>query len=126
MHVGVWKPNAGLRYADVLVIEESPPAGQPPRVETFSFKSRDLSQLEPKALKAQLVADANDAVSYYGQTLSIRRSTLTPEGKPVQVQVQRVRLVYEGGALKPGQPAVLKEAVDQARDAVPEVEVLFQ
>ena len=32
-----------LRFADVLVIEERPPAGQPPRVETFSFKSRDLS-----------------------------------------------------------------------------------
>ena len=39
------KPGPGLRYADVLVIEEGGTGGQPRRVETFSFKSRDLSQL---------------------------------------------------------------------------------
>ena len=44
--VGVRKPDTGLRYADVLVIEEGGLAGGPPRVETFSFKSRDLSGLE--------------------------------------------------------------------------------
>ncbi|HEX8538138.1 MAG TPA: hypothetical protein VF664_11785, partial [Cystobacter sp.] len=33
--VGVRKPGPGLRYADVLVIEEGEFAGRPPRVETF-------------------------------------------------------------------------------------------
>ncbi|MBN1208978.1 MAG: hypothetical protein JXB05_29240 [Myxococcaceae bacterium] len=41
--VGVAKEGQpGVRFADVLVIERQPPAGQPPRVESFSFKSRDL------------------------------------------------------------------------------------
>ena len=41
-HVGVTKPGSGLRFADVLVIEEGELGGRPPRVETFSFKSRNL------------------------------------------------------------------------------------
>ncbi|WP_224250310.1 hypothetical protein, partial [Hyalangium gracile] len=48
VHVGVSKPGVpGLRYADVLVIEQQPSAGQPPRVETFSFKSRFLASMKP-------------------------------------------------------------------------------
>ena len=51
VHVGVSKPGVpGIRYADVLVIEERPPAGQPPRVETFSFKSRYLAPLKEEPL----------------------------------------------------------------------------
>ena len=46
MYVGVKKPESGLRFADVLVLEQKPPAIQPPRVETFSFKSRDFSAME--------------------------------------------------------------------------------
>jgi hypothetical protein len=51
--VGVRKPGPGLRFADVLVIEEGELGGRPRRVETFSFKSRDLSGLGPDTLKAQ-------------------------------------------------------------------------
>src|SRR5262249_2666756 len=70
-YVGVWKPGTGLRYADVLIIEEGEPAGRPPRVETCSFKSRDLSGLDPKALKAQMIEDAREALRKYGETLDI-------------------------------------------------------
>jgi hypothetical protein len=65
MYVGVWKPKNGLRFADVLVIEQQPPPpGQPPRVETFSFKSRNLSLHGEDALAAQLKADASEALTY--------------------------------------------------------------
>jgi hypothetical protein len=125
-HVGVWKPKTGLRYADVLVIEERAPAGQPPRVETFSFKSRDLSQLKQGPLEAQLVADASEALSYYGHALNIRRRTLNPEGSLVQAHVQQVRLVYEGGALSPGNFVDWKKTVEKAQNKVKGVEVLLQ
>ncbi|HYO52382.1 hypothetical protein [Archangium sp.] len=128
MYVGVWKPKSGLRFADVLVIEQQPPpAGQPPRVETFSFKSRNLSLLRKEALTAQLKADASEALAYYGGTLDIRRSSLQPllrEGSVVPVQ--RLRLIYQGGDLKPSKAGKLEAIVEDVREDFPGVEVLFQ
>ncbi|MFY0581230.1 hypothetical protein ACN28S_49530 [Cystobacter fuscus] len=116
-----------MRYADVLVIEEGGSAGRPPRVETFSFKSRDLSGLGPESLSAQVVADASEALSHYGRSLDIRRPSLRsllPEKS--EVTVSRVRLIYEGGQLKPRDVDVLDAAVNRARTDVPGVEVFFQ
>jgi hypothetical protein len=42
------------------------------------------------------------------------------------VPVQRVRLVYEGGELKPAKVNNLKTLVDAVQEVVPGVEVLFQ
>ena len=126
-YVGVKKPESGLRYADVLVIEEGELAGQTPRVETFSFKSRDLSGLEGSALEAQMKADAREALGYYGETLDIRRPSLQPllrEGS--KVSVSTVRLVYEGGKLKPTNAKDLESAMMKVTDEAPGVEVLFQ
>jgi hypothetical protein len=124
-NVGVAKQSTpGVRFADVLVIEGEPPAGQPPRVETFSFKSRDLSLLEPKALEAQMVADASEALRYYGETLDIRRPSLKHLG--MEVPVQRVRLIYEGGELKPKKASALSAAVKKAQSQVQGVEVMFE
>ena len=65
--MGVAKQGVpGIRFADVLVIEERPPAGQPPRVETFSFKSRDLTLLKAKPLAAQMRRMPRAALNYYG------------------------------------------------------------
>ncbi|QRK14116.1 hypothetical protein JQX13_46400 [Archangium violaceum] len=125
-YVGVKKPVSGLRFADVLIIEEGD-AGRSPRVETLSFKSRNLALLDVEALKAQMVADARDALRKYGETLDIRRESLQPllrEGS--EVPVQRVRLIYEGGELKPKNIVVLRAAVDATKEKVPGVEVLFQ
>ena len=123
-NVGVAKPGeSGVRYADVLVIEEGSLSG-PPRVETFSFKSRDLSLLKGRALITQMVADARDALSYYGQVLNIRRPSL--HLRESQVQVHRVRLIYEGGKLMPENPRTLKDAANNAQDKVQGVEVLFE
>ncbi|MFY0574841.1 hypothetical protein ACN28S_11160 [Cystobacter fuscus] len=91
------KPTTDLRFADVLVIEQRPLPGQPPRVETFSFKSRDFSGLKYNALEAQLKADAREALRKYGETFDIRRPGL--EGR---VKAQRVRLIYEGANSSPG------------------------
>jgi hypothetical protein len=44
--VQLLQADARLPLADVLVVEQAPPTGQLPRVETFSFKSRDLLPLE--------------------------------------------------------------------------------
>jgi len=118
-HVGVAK--ADLRFADALAIEDRPPAGQSPRVETFSFKSRDLSQMGEAALEAQMLADAHDALRYYGETLNIRRP-----GIEMEAQVQRVRLVYQGGAFKPSRSGVLQEALEKVADEVGGIEVVFQ
>ncbi|ATB30636.1 hypothetical protein MEBOL_004097 [Melittangium boletus DSM 14713] len=126
-YVGVRKPGTGLRFADVLVIEEGELAGRPPRVETFSFKSRDLSGLGKDALAAQMMEDAREARRNYGEVLDIRRGSLQPllrEGS--SVPVQRVRLIYEGGQLKPYRAGDLKAAVNESKKAVPGVEVLFQ
>jgi hypothetical protein len=119
--VGVWKPEAGLRFADVLVIEKKPLPGQPPRVETFSFKSRDFSGLKLNALRAQMMADARAALAYYGETLDIRRPGL--QGR---VQVHRVRLIYEGGNLMPKDSRLMKRVVLETQKKVLGVEVLFQ
>jgi hypothetical protein len=126
-YVGVSKPGTGLRFADVLVIETGEFAGSPPRVETFSFKSRNLSELKGPALEAQMIADAQEALRKYGETLDVRRDSLQPllrEGS--DVSVQRVRLIYEGGTLMPTDVDVLKVAVNETRRAVPGVVVLFQ
>jgi len=123
----VRKPGTGLRFADVLVIEEGALGGGPRRVETFSFKSRDLSQLGDKALEAQMRADAIEALRHYGETLDIRRSSIQsilPGGS--EVQIVRVRLIYEGGDLKPTKVNNLKAVVDAVQEVVPGVEVLFQ
>ncbi|HYO72755.1 MAG TPA: hypothetical protein VEU33_42435, partial [Archangium sp.] len=127
IQVGVRKPGTGLRFADVLVIEEGGIGGGPRRVEAFSFKSRDLSGLKRETLTAQIVEDASEALSYYGERLDIRRSSLQPllPGGS-EVQVSRVRLIYEGGELKPTNPVDLKAAVEEARNKVKGVEVLFQ
>jgi hypothetical protein len=122
VHVGVSKPGtAGIRYADVLIIEERPTAGQPPHVETFSFKSRNLAALKQDPLAAQIEADASAALGYYGGTLDILRRSLKQ-----RVQVQRVRLVYEGGPLKPKNLKVLGDALDVVKGRVNAVEVHFQ
>jgi len=125
--VGVRKPESGLRYADVLVIEGGGLAGASPRVETFSFKSRDLSGLKYEPLVAQVIADAREALQKYGGTLDIRRDSLQPllrQGS--EVPVQRVRLIYEGGDLLPVTADNLKAAMYETKKKVPGVEVLFQ
>jgi hypothetical protein len=125
--VGVSKPGSGLRYADVLVIEEGELGGRPRRVETFSFKSRNLSGLDPVALKAQMMEDASEALRKYGEALDIRRDSLQRLlGTAGEIPVQRVRLVYEGGDLRPTNVNVLKSVVNATKAAVPRVEVLFQ
>ena len=125
--VGVRKPGTGLRYADVLVIEEGALGGGPRRVEAFSFKSRELSGLDPDALTARMMEDAREALRKYGEGLDIRRESLQsllPGGS--EVRVSRVRLIYEGGELKPTKVNDLDSAVTAAEQAVPGVEVLFQ
>ncbi|SET63379.1 hypothetical protein SAMN05443572_102957 [Myxococcus fulvus] len=118
-HVGVLK--ADLRFADVLVIETRPAPGQPPRVETFSFKSRDFSRAEVGALKRQMNEDASMAMRYYGETLNIRRP-----GIEQLAQVQRVRVVYDGGSLRPANPKAERAAVRETEHEVEGVEVLFR
>ncbi|WNG56538.1 hypothetical protein F0U59_18585 [Archangium gephyra] len=125
--VGVKKPGPGLRYADVLVIEEGELGGRPRRVESFSFKSRDLSGLDRSALRAQMIEDASEALQKYGERLDIRRDSLQRLfGEAGDVQVSRVRLIYEGGDLKPMNPDFLRTAVNETKKSVPGVEVLVQ
>ncbi len=122
VHVGVSKKGvSGIRYADVLVIEERPPVGQPPRVETFSFKSRNLRPLDKEALTERIRGDAQAALDYYGGTLDILRRSLKQ-----RVEVQHVRLVYEGGPLAPEWPENLREAVEDVKQEVKGVEVRVQ
>jgi hypothetical protein len=123
-HVGVAKPDmVGIRYADVLVLEKAPPTGQLPRVETFSFKSRDLTLLEEGVLEAQIWTDASNAFKYYGGKLKILRSSSGLRG--VLVKVDRVRLIYEG-KFKPKDPDMLQNILDTVSKNVKEVEVGFQ
>ncbi|MBN1204177.1 MAG: hypothetical protein JXB05_04550 [Myxococcaceae bacterium] len=123
--VGVAKEGQpGVRFVDVLVIEDRPPVGQPPRVESFSFKSRNPSLLDDETLAGQMKADARDALRYYGETLNIRRPVLKYLGP--KVPVRRVRLIYEGGELKPRDPKALREAIIEAEESVKGVEVLVQ
>jgi len=112
--------SEGLREL-ARYIERKPLPGQPPRVETFSFKSRDFSGMEAEVMEAQMKADAREALRKYGGTLDIRRPGL--EGRAA---VQRVRLIYEGGPLKPTNEWELSAAMREAENTVPEVEVLFQ
>ncbi|WP_395805709.1 hypothetical protein [Archangium minus] len=96
-------------------------------METLSFKSRNFSELGVKELGAQMLEDARDALRNYGETLDIRRDSLQPllrEGS--KVPVQRVRLIYERGELKPTNVVVLETAVSATKEKVPGVEVLFQ
>ncbi|OJH37985.1 hypothetical protein BON30_27460 [Cystobacter ferrugineus] len=126
-YVGVMKPGTGLRFADVLVIETGELSNQPPRVETLSFKSRNLSGLKGTALETQLIEDAREALKKYGETLDIRRDSLQPllrEGS--KVPVSKVRLIYEGGRLMPKDINEVNEAVSATKNALPGVEVLFQ
>ncbi|NVJ16759.1 hypothetical protein [Myxococcus sp. AM010] len=118
-HVGVSKVD--LRYADVLVIEERPPAGQSPRVETFSFKSRDLSPLKWDELQVRVNTDASNAMRYYGGSLRILR-----DGMRQQADVQRVRLVYEGQGLLPKDPKLFTGAAKIAEQKIKGVEVESQ
>ncbi|RKH47174.1 hypothetical protein D7Y23_22515 [Corallococcus sp. AB050B] len=118
-HVGMTK--ADLRFADVLVIESKPPSGQPPRMETFSFKSRDLHLLNQGSVTAQMRADARAALRYYGETVNVRRPGL--EGP---ARIRRVRLIYEGGALKLENRADLKKAIAALRDENLGVEIQIQ
>jgi hypothetical protein len=121
-HVGVSKPGVeGRRFADVLVIEQQPPAGQPPRVETFSFKSRNLAPLGREPLKERIEMDARAALDYYGGTVEILRPSLKR-----RVQVQRVRLVYEGGPFVPESPKAMQEVVNAIKEDIQGVEVLVQ
>ena len=120
-YVGVLKPESGLRFADVLVIEQKPLTGQPPHVETFSLKSRDFSRMKYDFMEAQMKADAKEASRKYGGPLDIRRPDL--KGR---VNVRRVRLVYEGGPLMPKNEKQLSAAMQAAEKEVPGVEVLFQ
>ncbi|WNG31669.1 hypothetical protein F0U62_22515 [Cystobacter fuscus] len=126
-YVGVWKPTNGLRFVDVLIIEEGPFSGRTPRVETISFKSRDLSGLKRPAMEAQMIADARDALNYYGETLDIRRPSLqTFLRESSEVPVRRIRLIYEGGDLKPKDIDDLNASVSKAQEKVPGVEVFVQ
>ena len=118
-HVGMTK--ADLRFADVLVVETKPPSAQPPRMETFSFKSRDLHLLSEAALTAQMRADARAALRYYGEAVNVRRPGL--EGP---ARIRRVRLIYEGGDLKPARMVDMKRPLRVLRDEFPDVEVRIQ
>ncbi|HYO68579.1 MAG TPA: hypothetical protein VEU33_21105 [Archangium sp.] len=125
--VGVRKPGDGPRYADVLIIEESESVRLPRRIETFSFKSRDLSGLNREAVTAQMKVDARDALRNYGGMLDIRRDSLQsllPGGS--DVRVSRVCLIYEGGKLAPRDVDASRAAAIATEKAVPGVEVLFQ
>jgi len=64
--------------------------------------------------------DAAAALRFYGETLDIRRPSLKHLGP--EVQVRRVRLVYEGGKLMPGQE-ILKDALKDVRANAQGVEV---
>jgi hypothetical protein len=68
-----------------------------------------------------MIADASEALAYYGETLDIRRP-----GLKLRVQVQRIRLIYEGGALKPKDPGEWGAARHAAQQKIKGVEVLFQ
>jgi argininosuccinate synthase len=71
-----------------------------------------------------MVADASEALRYYGEKLNIRRPSL--HLRDSHVQVHRVRLIYEGGALKPMKPDVLTGSMNEAQSEVHGVEVLFE
>ncbi|WP_228558500.1 hypothetical protein [Myxococcus sp. AB056] len=118
-HVGVAKVD--FRYADVLVIEGRPTPGQPPRVETFSFKSRDLRFLKSQEVEVRVNTDASNAMKYYGGSLRILR-----EGMRQQADVRRVRLIYEGPELLPKETKLFTDAARTAERKIKGVEVEHQ
>jgi CBS-domain-containing membrane protein len=74
-----------------------------------------------------MVEDAKEALRKYGETLDIRRESIQPlllHGS--EVPITRVRLIYEGGALKPKEVRELKAAIQEAERIVKGVEVFFQ
>jgi hypothetical protein len=71
-----------------------------------------------------MTADAREALLYYGEILNIRRVSLGLLDR--QVPVHRVRLIYEGGALKPKLASTWETAVEGTRRKVKGVEVLLQ
>ena len=73
------------------------------------------------SLRAQIEEDAQAALDYYGGTLDILRPSLKR-----RVQVQHVRLVYQGGILLPENMRDLKGAMNQVQAKVEGVEVLVQ
>jgi CBS-domain-containing membrane protein len=83
--------------------------------------------VDPDILKVQMIEDAREALHKYGGTLDIRRDSLQPLlRKGSEVPIQRVRLIYEGGDLKPKDVNALTRAVQNTKSEVPGVEVLFQ
>src|ERR1044072_7912409 len=80
------------------------------------FKGRDLVLLEDDVLAGQMKADASEGPRDYGGTVNIRRRVLCLFDK--QVPVQRVRLIYESGALKPEDVNTLNAAVRKAQGKV--------
>lgn len=118
-HVGVAKVD--FRYADVLVIEGQPTPGQPLRVETFSFKSRDFRFLGSEELEVRMNTDVSNAMKYYGGALRILRKHIRQ-----QAQVQRVRLVYESKGLLPEDPYPVVGMARAAEESIKGVEVVFQ
>jgi len=90
--------NAGvikvdLRFADVIIIERQVVPGQPPRVETYSFKSCDFKLLDIEEARALIRAHARDAVRYYGGELDIRTPEVGMRGE--RVKVTKAHLVYD-------------------------------
>ncbi|HEX5749378.1 MAG TPA: hypothetical protein VFZ09_24330 [Archangium sp.] len=113
--LGVWaRDRPGARHGDLG-------AAVPGHDARGLQKSRDFSGMDYGAVRAQMIADARAALAYYGETLNIRRPGL--EGR---VKVRRVRLIYEGGALKPRDERIMREALHATKATVPGVEVLFR
>ncbi|WP_395841741.1 hypothetical protein [Cystobacter fuscus] len=91
--------------------------------------------LEARGIKPSALTERDFAWSDLGRglaragkdALDIRRDSLRPLlRKGSKVSIQRIRLIYEGGELKPKNVADLDAAVREAESTVPGVEVLFQ
>jgi hypothetical protein len=97
-NVGLTRDGSDARtYVDQLVVDEATLQGASPRVETFSTKQRDFRRMSDQSLRAQVEADAREALRKYGGTVEIRR-----QGHPLferRVPVSRVHLVYDSGML---------------------------
>jgi hypothetical protein len=97
-NVGLAREGSDARtYVDQLVVDETTLQSASPRVETFSTKHRDFTQMSDQSLRAQVEADAREALRKYGGTVEIRR-----QGHPLferRVPVSRVHLVYDSGMI---------------------------
>lgn len=95
-NVGLAREGSDARtYVDQLVVDEATLQNASPRVETFSTKQRDFTQMSDQSVRAQVEADAREALRKYGGTVEIRR-----QGHPLferRVPVSRVHLVYDSG-----------------------------